>query len=336
MSFSECPAPTEEAVLTGSPTGSKAVCANWNETDRATWNQHLAASPFAAYQQDYAYGRWLQGLGATVHRVLVQDQDGPIALAQVQFRAFFGLATMGMILMGPVWLRRDLSTKTKADALAELSRTAPLPRRAALLVMPADTDAAPFAELRSPRVVSSYHTALLDISADLAAVRAGFRGKWRNRLAAAERSDLSIRTLPRDPNAWLWLLEKEQAQRKRARYTGMPVEMIPAFQQEAGARSVMVLAAELDGVAVAGCLFLRHGASATYHIGWSGPDGKEHSAHNLLLWNAIEKLHEQGVRTLDLGGLVGDASAGLARFKLGTGAKPLSQAGTFLLRPRWR
>ncbi|MGV6820682.1 MAG: lipid II:glycine glycyltransferase FemX [Parvularcula sp.] len=332
ITFSKSSASAEAAV----PIEDQSLRATWNQIDRTAWTRHLAATPFSAYQQDYAYGRWLQSIGATVHRVLVEDQHGPVALAQVQFRKFFGLATLGMILMGPVWLRRDLSTQTKANALAELSRSAPLPRRAALLVMPADADQGPFAALRSPCVVSSYHTALLDISADLATVRAGFHGKWRNRLSAAERSGLSARTLPRDPNAWQWLLEKERAQRKRARYAGMPVEMIPAFQREAGARSVMVLAAELDGVAVAGCLFIRHGASATYHIGWSGPDGKEHSAHNLLLWKAIENLQGQGVRTLDLGGLVGEASVGLARFKLGTGATPLSQAGTFLLRPRWR
>ena len=80
---------------------------------------------------------------------------------------------------------------------------------------------------------------------------------------------------------------------------------------------------------VAGMLFLRHGRSATYHIGWSNADGKRGGAHNLLMWRAMQGLKAAGVRWLDLGGIATDHGIGLARFKLGTGATVRQLSGTY-------
>ena len=78
-------------------------------------------------------------------------------------------------------------------------------------------------------------------------------------------------------------------------------------------------------------LFLLHGVAATYEIGWSGERGREMHAHNLLLWQAIGELQARGVRRLDLGGVNTGRSAGLARFKLGTGGEVLTLAGSYLV-----
>ena len=48
-----------------------------------------------------------------------------------------------------------------------------------------------------------------------------------------------------------------------------------------------------------------------------------------MMWAAITRLAEDGVRALDLGGVDTRAAPGLARFKLGLGGRTLSLAGTY-------
>jgi len=84
---------------------------------------------------------------------------------------------------------------------------------------------------------------------------------------------------------------------------------------------------------VAQMLFLRHGGGATYHIGHTTGRGRALSAHNLLLWNAMCWLAAKGHRRLDLGLISTDKAAGLARFKLATGATARALGGTWLWWP---
>jgi len=48
-------------------------------------------------------------------------------------------------------------------------------------------------------------------------------------------------------------------------------------------------------------VFLRHGAAATYHAGWTSNEGRRLNAHNLLLWRGVLALREAGAGWLDLG-----------------------------------
>ena len=77
-------------------------------------------------------------------------------------------------------------------------------------------------------------------------------------------------------------------------------------------------------------LFLKHGTGATYHVGWTSDAGRKASAHNLILATAATRLAETGVTRLDLGTIDTENAPGLARFKLGSGAKPARTGGTWL------
>ena len=93
---------------------------------------------------------------------------------------------------------------------------------------------------------------------------------------------------------------------------------------------MLTIAADRGEGPVAAMMFLRHGSTATYHIGWSNAQGRAAHAHNLLLWRAAERLSSKGVKTLDLGTLDTVNAPGLARFKLGTGAMPHRLGGTWV------
>ena len=80
--------------------------------------------------------------------------------------------------------------------------------------------------------------------------------------------------------------------------------------------------------------FVRHGTWATYHLGWADARARAVGAHGLMLWQAALSLRGEGVTTLDLGDINTETTPGLARFKLGTGARLHRLGATCLVLPR--
>ena len=213
-----------------------------------------------------------------------------------------------------------------------LKRSLPIARPRFALFSPnlVDPDDASLAGL--VRVMTGYSTVLIDLLQPLDALRAAMEGKWRNRLVAAERSKLDIVRLEADPTQYAWLLEEEKAQRDSKSFYGLPVKFVENYihSRSDTTRTVLILQAQEKGERVAAMLFLIHGSVATYHVGWSNDAGRAVNAHNLLLWRAFEELQALDIKTLDMGGINTRSLPGISRFKIGSGGKVLTYAGTFV------
>ncbi len=294
------------------------------EIDRATWDAELRRHP-AALQQDWSYGEALAELGADVRRVALEDDQGRLALAQITVRRLAGLWTLAVCTRGPVWLR-PLDPAAKGQTLKLL-------KRGLGLAWPHVTLATPDDETRPKglsRVMTGYSTVLLDLKQDLTDLRAGFEGKWRNRLNAAEKSGLKTAQNSVKLAQYRWLLQTEEGQREERGYKATPAALVPAFQTATGERdSLLILRADQGREKIAAMMFLIHGCAATYHIGWNSETGRKLGAHNLLLFQALEELKARGVVQLDLGGVNTTQGAGLARFKIGTGGRVITYCGTY-------
>lgn len=181
-----------------------------------------------------------------------------------------------------------------------------------------------FIPLVTPQTLAS-----LDLRPSRDQQRAAMHGKWRNRLSAARRGGLTLQFGPFDPAKHGWLLTQENQQRRQNRYTGLPHRFLLAYPVE----NTLLVQAQSNGTTVAAMLFLIHAPGATYHIGWYGPEGRRLNAHNLILWQASQSLRARGITALDLGTLDSVNAPGLARFKLGCGAKPLELGHTWLYLP---
>lgn len=313
----------------------QSISVRWNELKQRRWEAFLKTVPYSPYQQHWAYGDAIRRFGGDVQRAAIYDADSMVGVAQVQVRRIARVFPLATMLMGPVWRADPPSLDVKRAAFSALRQTAPFKGLHALLVMPPEPAlGAELTGMRSHRVASSYHTVLIELQADDETLLAAMDGKWRNRLRAAQSAKLKLRDCGQRLANYQWLLEAEQAQRRKMKYKAMSTDFIPYFQSTAGDDAVLCLEAKLEGERVAGILVLVHGRSATYHLGWSNDAGRKASAHNALLWEAMRKLKRRDIRTFDLGGVDTDKGDGLARFKLGTGGKLLSQPGTYCLKPR--
>lgn len=182
------------------------------------------------------------------------------------------------------------------------------------------------APLRGPGLVpliTPRHHAEWDLSPEPEALRRGLHGKWRNALRRGEALHLG----QDDPRALADLLAREAEQARHRHYRNLPAGFVAHWP---GPRVLLHL--RHKGVLEAAMLVLIHGAAATYHIGWTSAAGRARQAHRAMLWQAALHLRAAGVRRLDLGA-VDSSNPGLARFKLGTGARLSDLGPTSLVLP---
>jgi hypothetical protein len=306
-----------------------AMKVHWNGHDTAAWDAAHARAT-APLQQDWAYGSSMQMIGVPVLRARVEVEGVLVALAQFIVRRWGTLVSVGLCSRGPIWLQA-MTAKDKALIYAELRRSVPLTGLRWLLITPEEIRGDSLGLSKWRRVMTGYATVMLDISQSQAVLRAALDAKWRNRLVAAQASALTVHRVGSNPGQYRWLLDHEETQREQRGFAGLPQPFYDIYIQsrQQPAQTLLTLRADLGRDRVAGMMFLLHGESATYQVGWSNEQGRQLNAHNLLLWRAIAELQQRGVRCLDLGGVNTARSAGVARFKIGTGGVVRILAGTY-------
>lgn len=304
---------------------------HWGGHQLAEWDAaHTTA--LGALQQDWSYGSAMLSLGVPVLRARVHQDGETVAQAQFIVRRFGRFASVALCSRGPIW-RKSLSPIEQTQVYQSLKRTLPLAGLRVMLVTPEQSVGESNGLPTIRRVVTGMSTVLLDLNPSMEQLRANLEHRWRHQLANSESSGLRVERVGTQLNQFQWLLEAEIAQRQDRGLDGLP----PAFVQRytltrtPAASTILTLRADAGRERVAAMMFLIHGASATYHIGWTSDAGRDAHAHNLILWKAIEELKARGIQQLDLGGVNTIRSAGVARFKLRTGGKLVTLAGSYLL-----
>lgn len=159
-------------------------------------------------------------------------------------------------------------------------------------------------------------------------LRGALDGKWRNRLVKGESHGLTLREHAWDGRSHLLFDYAADLSRKRG-FLNYPRNLLAAYAQE-NPHEALIFEAYQNGLMVAACLILRHGATATYQTAWASSIGLALQAPRVVLWAAAKRMAALGHKTLDLGVVETQRSAGLARFKLGTGAKVRQLGGTWI------
>ena len=301
----------------------------WHPARRCAMPSGAATPPL---QQHPAYAAAFgSGIGQgaeDIRAALIRENGTVIARAQVMLRHFPLAGMVGYMPRGPVWCGAP-ARETVASALRALPRSLHNEGTACRLWIcnaEAEEAAMGLSRIGYLPIITPQHVAEIDLNNDQDIRLAQQSGKWRNRLRHAQGQDLHITHRPLNSARDGWLLAAETLQQGAKGYRALPASFAAHYPTEL----TRLFLAERRGEVIAAMLVLRHGAAASYHIGWSSNEGKSASAHNLLLWQASNWLARKGVRRFDLGTLDTQAAAGLARFKLGAGARPRALGPTML------
>jgi hypothetical protein len=259
---------------------------------------------FLPFQQSDPYAEAVAACGAKVRWCAL---DGGRALIVERAR-------VRMILRGPVW-QGAVSPRDEARALRSLARWP------GLTIATPESRIAGFGFIP---LVTPVHHAIWPLDQGM---RAGLAGKWRNRLVKAENSGSQIEA--GDHTTFAVLLREEAAQRTTRGYRSLPQAFSAALPKDA----LRLWDWRSDGAPAAAMAFVVHGTSATYHLGWASDRAREEGIPTAMLFRAAEALRSEGVRWLDLGSVDTDRAPGLARFKLGTGARLRQLGATVLVLP---
>ncbi|MDV7142063.1 GNAT family N-acetyltransferase [Tropicimonas sp. TH_r6] len=305
------------------------MMSDWIVTDRP----RLPEGALAPMQQHPTYGAACGLIGSVARWYELTGPDGSVlGAAQVLERPVPLLGRAALLSRGPVW-GPVMPVHRRREALLRLLDLLRA-RHRIVAVTPESCDGEdPMAGSGWLEAMTPCHFATLDLDASAAEMRARQHGKWRNRLVRAEAAGLEIRHMPMPLDPRHWLLEREEAQARARRYRRLPKEFTLAWIAQGGRKAARLFTAEKAGETVAAMLFLRHGACASYHIGWSGAEGRATGAHTLLLWEAQRWLARQGCKQLDLDLIDTRTTPGLARFKLGSGARVVTLGATRLSAP---
>ncbi len=305
---------------------------DWMETGRHI----LPAGALAPMQQHPVYGAACEAIGSGLRRFVLRASNGKtIASAQVLERPVPLLGKAALLSRGPVWKPKTPAAQQR-DGLIRLLERLREEHRVVVVTPESCADTDPLEGCGWMRAMTPCQLAVLDLSGGPEAMRARQHGKGRNRLRRAQGAGLQVEDsdMPADPAHWLLAAEAEQARRRH--YRRLPPKFTLAWVAQGGRHSARLFTASLEGKTVAAMLFLLHGKAATYHIGWSGPEGRAAGAHNLLLWRAQLWLANRDVRLLELDLVDTQTTPGLARFKLGSGARVVPLGATRLSAPGTR
>jgi hypothetical protein len=305
------------------------VTLNWGVAP-ADWERHFVAAERSNLLQSWAYGDAKANVEqVAARRALVLSDDAPVALLQVLERRIAGFIVLCRINRGPLWLVSPERTDV-VGVMHELRRSARWWHGRVMGIAPELSGSFNPALARQGyrrRAGPAWSSAWIDLAAPAETLRATLKSKWRNLLVAAER--MGVEACPdRGDEAFEWMLARYRELREGRGFGGISEALLRALR--VADQDFVVLRARLAGEWVAGILVVRHGTSATYLVGWNGPEGRRVNAHNLLLWQALLVLKASGCRWFDLGGIDDVRTPGIANFKRGLGGSEYTLAGEFI------
>lgn len=298
---------------------------DWIQTDRPC-PPPCAGLPM---QQHPTYGAACAALGSDVTWFEWREAGRLMGTAQVLGRRWPLFGRFALLSRGPV-LATGIEAGAAQEALGRLVRHLHARHRGVLVTPERLAGRDPMAGTGALRMIGEGHVARLSLEPDADLLRAGLHQKWRNRLKRAERGGLTVAAgpMPRVPDHWL--MRAEAAQARARRYARLPADFALEW---ARAGETLLMTAEAGGRPVAGMLFLIHAPWASYHLGWTSAEGRRANAHTLMMWRAMLALKARGIRALELGVLDTVGTPDLARFKLGTGARPVALGATWIEAP---
>ena len=309
----------------------------WNSLNVGQWEEKFQLVPHSNILQSYNYAKaYCPYARQRARWGLIKIDDAEAGLIQV-FEAgiLWNALHAVMVDRGPLWFSGYGNAMHIKRVFDELNRQFPKRLGRRRRILPEVEDGVSIQKMlgqlgferldREP-----YQTYWVDLQKDEEGLRAGLHQKWRNSLNKAERSDLKVEWDVKGVHA-PWMLGIYATDKSLRGYGGASPEFLKLYLPHVISAGDFYLGrAVKNGVPIAFVLLIKHGRSATYLAGWSGDEGRENSAHNLLLWNSLKLLKDHHVKDFDLGGVNDGDAQGIKDFKEGLGGRFVRCVGHYM------
>lgn len=303
----------------------------WSASEPPEWPAYLKRVTKSNLLQTGAYANAMLHVRRVKPRYGIIEMDGAVrGIVHVSEASLLGGVIQALTLdRGPLWLDEPANVEEWWAFFAAWKKQFPkrLGRKVRMMPELPQAEAAQVFPDGYRAIHKGYETLWLDVQPPLEDIRAGFTSKWRNGLNGAERAGLRIMEAKHKIAlaGVIALYEKDKAERG---YPGPSATLMRALVDAAFAKGEALGLLAYEGEAIVGAqLFILHGSSATYQIGWANEAGRKAKAHYLLLWEAVQRLKAAGITWLDLGGVNAEDAAGVTAFKQGLGGEPYSLVG---------
>lgn len=291
--------------------------------DGNEWNQLLTKAGKSNLLQSWAYGEAKQSVEAwNVRRITITLREKIIALVQVLEKRV-GPIRVVRINRGPVFLENEEFSTVRA-VYNSLRKEFSLWTGKVLLIAP-ELDDLPsnhvILKLLSYRARKSekWSSAWLNLKQSEELLRKNLISKWRNMLNVVERDEQLTVSFGSSEQDFQWIMNCYADMQQAKDFQGPAIPLLEALRKQLDRKEDFLIcrANNLEGETVAAIVLIRHGAAATYLIGWNGDEGRKLKANNFLLWNGILEMQRQGTQWFDLGGIDEVNTPDIARFKQG-------------------
>jgi lipid II:glycine glycyltransferase (peptidoglycan interpeptide bridge formation enzyme) len=315
---------------------------SWDvEVDRANpaeWAQMLNLFDDANIYQTWSYGAVRWGKHNLSHLVLKRNGE-VVAMAQLRIvrptSLKFGMA---YLRWGPVCHRRgcELDAEVVSRVVDALEQEYLDKRELLLQILPNAFAGSPRAEsfqsafsrfTQEPLTAdNTYRTFVLDLSPSIVELRKKLDPKWRNKLAGAEKNQLSVFAGCGIAEYRTFCQIYKQMRNRKTFETTVDVEEFRRIQEDLPEiHRLQVFISEQNGVPVAGIVASVMGDSAIYLLGATADNGLQAKGSYLLQWTLIQWLKEIGVKWYDLGGIDPERNPGVFQFKRGLSGADVCQ-----------
>lgn len=309
---------------------------DWQSETSLRWLQLFSQIRRAPILQSPTYGRTMAAFqGLKPRRGILRFNGAEAGIVQIMETGLLRNLIHGVILdLGPLWCEGFGSAFHQKQFWDALHREFPprLGRKRRvipnLLDTPMSTEMLLSSGLRR-RQPGGYQTIWLDLEPETEELRTALKSSWRGKVSKAERSNLKIEW-DEKPDRLPEFIHSYMADKEGRGYHGVSPALLDMLARNFSAEGDLLIGrALLDNEVAASILILCHGRSATYQVGWTTDKGRQENAHHLLLWNALTRLKERGVRDFDLGGVNDDTAKGVKTFKEGLGGELVHLAGIY-------
>lgn len=237
-------------------------------------------------------------------------------------RKFGPFGTIRFASRGPIW-----TPTASVDDQIEALRSAKLD-----VVNPEAPNADVMRAAGFAQIIRSKQVAKLQTFDDVEDQLKHANGKWRNAVRQGIRKKLWVSHDPFNERQHSWIFHSDRRQQRKKGFRTLPPLLTNTYAI-ANPGHVVISQMWQGNAVIAAMVFLRHGMSATYHIGWTSDAGRKARAHHVILTSAAQELHRKGVAEIDLGIFNPAQPPGLARFKKGSGATVHNLGGTWVKFP---